>query len=225
MMSAVVSKRAVPFYSIALAAMLFLTASPALAVSVSFFNITGNNATNAAIGEAQLSAEVTDSGSGQVLFSFFNVGTERSSITDIYFDNGPLLALQSIDDSNPGVDFVVGARPLNLPGANNLTPAFQSTLRLSTSSAPPVYQNGVNPGESVGLLFQIKPLQSFGDVLAALGSGALRIGLKVQGFANGGSESFVNTPIPEPGTMVGLCTFGLVGVAARRMRRTRAAAA
>ena len=36
------------------------------------------------------------------------------------------------------------------------------------------------------------------DVLDDLADGRLRIGLHAQGFAGGGSESFVNTPLPEP---------------------------
>lgn len=39
---------------------------------------------------------------------------------------------------------------------------------------------------------------TYNDVLDALNNGDLRIGLHVQGFTGGGSESFVNTPYPAP---------------------------
>ena len=66
----------------------------------SFYNITNNDAGDAAIGEAQLSVDVTDNGGNQVLFTFLNSGPEASSITDVYFDDnsGQLLSIASITD-------------------------------------------------------------------------------------------------------------------------------
>ena len=49
-----------------------MVASAASAVTLGFSNITGNNATDAAIGEAQLSVDVTDAGGGLVDFKFNN---------------------------------------------------------------------------------------------------------------------------------------------------------
>ena len=121
-----------------------------------------------------------------------NAGPDASSITDIYFDDGALLGIAEIDDSDPGVDFGFGATPAHLPGGRTLPVRFDATAAFSTSSGPPSQPNGVNPGESVGITFDLISGMDFSDVLAFLDNGGLRIVLKVAGFADGGSESFVN---------------------------------
>ena len=63
----------------------FLIASPAYADLFGFYNITNNNAGDAAIGEAQLAVYVNQS-DDDVIFAFRNIGLEASSITHIYFD-------------------------------------------------------------------------------------------------------------------------------------------
>src|SRR5690606_38181450 len=59
-------------------------------ITLSFFNITGNSAVDAGIGEAQLSVTVRsiDGSPNQVDFVFTNSGPAASSITDIYFEDG-----------------------------------------------------------------------------------------------------------------------------------------
>ncbi|MDI6451819.1 hypothetical protein [Anaerobaca lacustris] len=64
-----------------------------------FYSITSNNPTDVAIGEAQLSVEVSDCGSEQVLFTFRNEGPEASSIARIYFDNFALGLFEGIGGS------------------------------------------------------------------------------------------------------------------------------
>lgn len=151
-----------------------------------------------AIGEAQMFVELFDLGD-QVEFVFSNIGPELSSITDIYFDDGTLLGIASIQNTFGLVEFSQYATPPDLPGGNNLTPSFETTAGFSADSNPPAQPLGVNPGETLGITFDLMTGGLFDDVITELASGELRIGIHVQGYASGGSEAFVNDGIFDPG--------------------------
>jgi hypothetical protein len=171
---------------------------------LTFNNCSTNNAGDVTIGEAQMEVEVTDLGNGQVLFTFRNLGPNASSIADVYFDDGTLLGIADLIDADQnsgdaGVDFSQGASPGDLPAGNNCPGgAFQATAGFTADSDPPTQPNGVNPNESLGVIFDLQAGQTFADVLTDLSTGALRIGIHVQGYASGGSESFVNNPLLPP---------------------------
>jgi len=185
---------------VARAAIVFALAAGATPAGAAVFNfsqcVSDNSAADCAIGSAQMTVGVTAQGANQVLFQFANTGPSASSITDLYFDDGSLLDIASVVNG-PGVDFSQNATPSNLPAGNNATPPFQTTAGFSADSNPPTQPNGVNPGEMLGIVFDLKPGKSFANVLTDLGGRALRIGIHVQGYASGGSESFINQ-IPEP---------------------------
>lgn len=202
-----------------------LIAPAAEAIPYGFSCISFNSASDCATGEAQLSVDVVDLGGGQVLFDFTNAGPGSSSITDVYFDDGTLLGIAGLIDmdddalgsyGHPDVDFSEGASPPNLPGGNTI--GFQVTAGFLADSDPPVAPNGVNPGEMLGIVFDLQAGLAFSDVIDDLASGALRIGIHVQDFAGGGSEGFVNLPVPEPGTAL-LFGLGLAGLAAVPRRK------
>lgn len=206
--------------------LILLCAHVEAAPTYSFVNITNNNAGDAAIGEAQLFVELFDVGGNQVNFTFTNSGPEASSIADVYFDDGSLLGIAYIDNSDPGVQFSQNATPSELPGANSVIPIFETTADFSADSDTPVQSNGVNPGESLGITFDLQTGATFDDVINDLTSGDLRIGIHVQGFASGGSESFVNNGIvdgdgviPAPGALL-LCSIGAGCLGWLRRRRT-----
>ncbi len=195
---------------------------PASALMLGFGNITSNDAGNAAIGEGQLSVDVTDLGGGGVSFQFANSGPEQSTITHIYFDDGVALdasTLTIVGDS--GVNFSLDDREGNLPGGNSLDPQFETMLSVGADAPSP--KNGVNPGEGVTLSFASLNFQALTD---ALNSGLLRVGIHVQNFANGGSESFITTTnieipppqVDEPGSLL-IFGAGIIGVAVLRRRR------
>lgn len=217
------------FERILLAAVL-LGAAPlaASATTLGFDCITNNKVVDCTSGESQLAVAVSDD-SGKLLFTFTNTGPDAMSITDVYFDDGStdLLATPMTITSSLGVSFSEGAAPPDLPGGGSLTPAFNVTAGFLADADEPPPQKGVNPGEWLGISFAYASGKAFSDVVGELSSGDLRIGIHVQGFANGGSESFVNLPpsetppIPEPAT-VAMLLAGL-GIVGWRVRRRAAA--
>ena len=207
------------------------------------FGIVENNSGIAGSIASQLSLNVTDPGTpvdiggvlhNQVLFTFNNAGPLASSITDIYFEDGTLLLLADIYDIDydaslyTGLDFGQTASPSSLPGGATLDPAFSATAALSVDSESPIKANGVNPGESLGLLYTLQSGKDFNSVITALNLGftnpdptaprnSLRIGLHVQGTGENEnySDSFILTPVPGA-FLLGMLGLGVAGVKLRK---------
>lgn len=180
------------------ASLLVSFAGNAQAATLSFYCITGNLAGDCAIGEAQLTVDVTDLGGGNVNFRFLNAGPAASSISEVYFDDGTLLGVSTVTH-NLGDPWTGGsAAPPNLPGGNSISPAFETTAGFLAGSNPSPVMNGVQAGERLDVVFALQGGGSFADILDELTTGELRIGMHVIGFASGGSESFVNNVIPVP---------------------------
>jgi hypothetical protein len=179
------------------------------ALTYSFGCITFNSEGNCGIGSTQLDLTVSDGGSGTVNFLFTNTGPRASSITDIYFDwKAPELALtQGALTQSAGVSFGWGATPVNLPAGNTI--AFSSDLGLDSNV--PTQPSGINPGEWLNIAFT----GTFNQLVEGLHSSDLQVGLHVQGFSNGGSESFVSVPEPSVFAML-LLSLPLLGFAIRR---------
>jgi hypothetical protein len=164
--------------------------------------------------EGQFSVDISDV-DGDVLFKFNNVGIYESSITEIYFDDGSLLAQATINNG-PGVNYNSDAVPPGLPGGNLIDPEFIATSGFSAEATPPPALNGVKPAEWVEITYTLQAGRTIQDVLNELADGRLRIGLHVisidclpnDPLAGTFSDSFVN--IPEPATMALLALGGLL---------------
>ncbi|GMV97270.1 MAG: hypothetical protein AMXMBFR83_16280 [Phycisphaerae bacterium] len=173
---------------------------------------------------SQLLMEVTGTSvsATEAIFKFSNNVGIASSITQIYFDDGSVLSsLLSITDSGAGVAFDDPATPGNLPSGNTAVPAFSADF--SGGADAPVSANGVN-SSSEWVAFKFSLVGDYDDVIAALASGVLRVGLHVQSIGTvGKSDSYLNgdklTPntIPAPGALL-LVLVGLAGIGRMRVR-------
>jgi hypothetical protein len=184
-------------------------------VTLGFTRITNNASVNP---EAQFSVIVSDAGGGLVDFKFLNNVGIASSITDVYFEDGTLLAIAQIT-SSAGVSFSEGASPGNLPGGNAV--GFVATTGFTADSNPPVSPNGVNTAtEWLNIRYSLQGGQTFNDTIASLNNGTLRIGMHVQSIGTeGDSDGFVNTVVIPLPTTAGLALAGLGAVAIRRRRK------
>jgi hypothetical protein len=140
-------------------------------------------------------------GTRLVVFDIFNLGNPADSdmfISKVFFDdNINYLSGPSVNFSNIGqVGFMRGASNDQLPqGGNDFTTDY------AFSRVGPGNEYGIQGGEKLGLSF----VANYNNVLAALNSGELKIGLHVQALPNGASDSYISSntqDTPEPLTML-----------------------
>jgi hypothetical protein len=144
--------------AVAVAVLSFASQSTSAGTVYTFSAVTNSSATNVATGQAQLSVDVSNGGTigsvNYVAFTFSNAGPNASSLTQIYFDDGTLLATGSVTDG-PGTDFSFNSGGGQvLPGGNAIN--FDVTSAFTAKPAPPVEPNGVNPGEHVTLTYSLR---------------------------------------------------------------------
>lgn len=208
-----------------LGGLLCAATSVSYSATYNFSCITNNSATDCAIAESSVTMDVVDLGNSQVEFVFSASGASNFSIAEIYFYDGTLLGIASInDDPLGGVDyFEQTGGSMKLPGTGfGPTKAFAAV-----DAANPAPANGVNPGEQVGIIFNLLAGMDYADVINALalpyspgaGNGALMIGIHATAFASGGSESLTTTvPVPAAAWLFGSALLGM-GASRRALKR------
>lgn len=190
----------------ALTAFVALSA-PAHAVLFSFADLDGAG-TGVSVA-SQMTVDVTETGGGSTIdFVVANTGILSAIITQINFDDSANNVLGSFVSFAPsaGVIFVQDLK--NLPQGNSV--GFTSTDGFTRQNAGGV-SNGINPGESLGIRFNLNG--TFAAAIAALTSGSLNIGMHVQSLPDGSSDTLItNIPeVPLPAALPLLLT-GLAGM-------------
>jgi hypothetical protein len=182
------------------AAISAVSAAPASAFS--FGNIVGGDTWGDAY-QNSFTFDVTGD-SSSVLFKISNSGNASASsmfISKVLFDDNGYLSAPSANVSNIGeVAFTGGASNDQLPqGGNGFTTDYAFSSNNGAGN-----KWGVQGGETVGLSFS----GNYNNVIAALNSGALKLGLHVQALPDGKSDSFLSSSsgntqdTPEPLTML-----------------------
>ncbi len=205
-------------------------------VTYNFYCISSDDPTGqaGAIGESAFYVNVSDpgtsgpSGEAQALFTFgvlpgFDNPYDSYYIDGVYFYDGVLLGIASVIDSQTSsvieysnVKFDLNATPGHLPGFDpGNYPTLVNSFLATADANPPPSKNGVSAGELLGVKFNLISGNTYDELITAMNSGEVIVGIKAQGFDDY-SESFI-TIIPAPGAIVlGSIGVGLVGWLRRR---------
>jgi hypothetical protein len=178
------------------AAVSAVSAAPASAFG--FGNIVGGDTPGDAY-KNSFTFDVLNQGSS-VLFKITNSGNAAAPnmfIRQVYFDDNGYLSNPVFNVNNVGtVDFGPGKGNGQLPqGGNNFTTDYYF------SREEPGNAKGIQAGETLGLKFT----GNYNNVIWALSTGALKLGIHVQSLPNGASDSYISTntqDTPEPLTML-----------------------
>lgn len=169
--------------------------------------VTQNSATNCN-SASQFTIEVADGGtslgSQTVAFTFRNAAIVESSIKTLFFDqSSPFLDSFRLPTYSPGVLYLPTAKPKNLPGPVPFDTDF-SLEKVGSIS------NGVDrSSEFATIRLALSSGNTVNDVIDAMNTGGLRIGIHVGAFANGGSEVFLSQ-VPEPAAYAVVLALGLL---------------
>ena len=182
----------------------------------SFACVTGNSAADCNTAP-QYSVDINSSGPSQVSFQFRNTASAASSILSLYFDQSTTLFNSVAQPSySSGVLYAQDTpRPRNFPGPV----AFDTDHSWHKDGAA---GNGINAAnEYATIRLGLVNNRTFGDVLNAMNTGQLRVGLHVGAFAGGGSEAFLSQ-VPEPSTYAAVLALAMVALFVVARRRTKA---
>ena len=185
------------------------------------------------VGSEAFQLEVSEiaPGSAQALFTFNvlpgNYAYDGFFIDGVYFYDGALLRIAELIENSAGqVDFTEGAGPGHLPGidlaTHKLVTGYELDMLDSADAEASPAINGINAGESLGVLFDLQPGKTYDDVIAGIIDGSIIVGVKAQGFGpDDYSEGFTASGgyavVPAPSAfLLGSLGVGIVGLLRKR---------
>ena len=146
----------------------------------------------------EITVSITETQEG-VRFEFHNDSTSEFTINKLYFEDGVLADVSSMDFGD-GTFFELDENTAQLPGGNTLTPSFETAY--SFDSGPPTEDNGIDPGQWSAVIFNTDSETGLEDLLCQIYDGSFRVGVHVSGISSRLSASAINTTIPEPATLL-----------------------
>ena len=173
-----------------------------------------NDPDNVYAEEFSVFADVQDMGT-KISFAIHNESSVYCSVARVYFDDGLLDSFSEIINQAGKTHFTGPATsPQELPSANSLYLQFETTEGFSMQAGKSDFsnnipENGVNPGEWVTTVFNLKSGKTFGDVCAGLEDGSLRVGAHIIAWPNGNSYAAV-TPEPTTIALLGIGSLLLI---------------
>ena len=197
---------------VALVAQSLFLSTTVLATTYNFIGVNANevNVSN------QLSLDVTQIGNS-VDFKFINASSGVNVFMGaIYFDflNANLFTSLNQTASVGTVSFT-GITPStqNFPEGNAINFSTDAFGDRNGGS-----ENGISIGENLVLTALLSP---GADINSLMQAGGLRVGLHVQGYRSGGSDSYVTTPnavpLPAAGWLFGSALLGFIGLSRRQL--------
>ena len=148
--------------------------------------------------DLEITVSITETENG-VRFEFHNDSTSEFTINKLYFEDGVLADVSSMDFGD-GTFFELDENTAQLPGGNTLTPSFETAY--SFDSGPPTEDNGIDPGQWSAVIFNTDSETGLEDLLCQIYDGSFRVGVHVSGISSRLSASAINTTIPEPATLL-----------------------
>jgi len=162
-------------------------------VFLGFTGVPGDGSLAASVGPGQLSAQLTSNGTNGACLTFRNTGAKALTVTNIFLQAKPWLQNASIKNGDV-VTFQQDGVPGSFPTGGTGPSSFQTSMSFTSISNPTQGTGqvpGLDPGETFGLCFDFVSGMTFQDVLNAINSGQLRIGITAQG-ENGVQGSLVS---------------------------------